>query len=96
MNEEQLRQIEEWNFLPDTFRSWIRRAKEPTVEGHIWNQYMDLMFAMTCAFSRAPLTEEECAETNIDNLFKAEIESLTLAVKRLLQQEGEGDVETLP
>ena len=95
MNEQHLRQIEEWGFLPETFRLWIERAKAPTIEGHIWNQYMELMLCLTSAFARAPLTLEECEQIDIDAHFKAEIDNLTTVARWLLQQEGMGDVETL-
>lgn len=96
VDEKQLRQIEEWNFLPDTFRCWIERAKAPTAEGHIWNQYMDLMWCFVTAFARAPLTAEECEKIDINAHFKAEVDHLTVTAQRLLhQEEGISDVDPL-
>ena len=89
-HDEMARRARDLNFLPEPFRLWIERAKAPTEEGRTWRKYTFLMVGFAEAFSRAPLTSEDCKATNILAHFDAEIDHLLVTARQMVQCNQDG------
>lgn len=84
MSDDLKKRADELEFIPETFRYWLKRAQGDTPQAIAWRNYVLLMVTFGEAFSRCPMTEEACDALDILDHVSFEIDQLLASMYLLV------------